>query len=243
MSGKLLRILISMFALKAYFLVIAVQVIPSVLYGGQMEWKIRPEMRLPPVAIEDLRGQKVINRFDFTLPTDKKWQSNHSDVSVMHDAVSGKDSRGSLRIHGIEPSGWKFASSPKMLVKKGVKYRARLWARIESVAKGARPLYFKVEFVGVNARETSNKLPPSVVGKWSLLEVEFSPPEGCNEIWIGIEKGTDEPVSIDASIDEFILEEIKDKNSLSSDSESPDLDKISSLCSSNSSSRNSGAHN
>lgn len=179
--------------------------------GFNGNWTIQPEMRLPPDPEIVASVIKNIVRFDFENGMDA-WQSRHPDVKIEHSATAGKTCKGVLRVRGREPSNWNFVISPTIPIESGKKYRASMCLRIESRPEVSRPVYFKIEFVyndkQSSGRVSSTSVPPDKLHEWCWIEVEFQAPTNCHSVWAAIEKGTDSPVAIDASVDEFVLEEI-----------------------------------
>ena len=171
-------------------------------------WSIRPEMRLSAV----LETVVPVARFDFEHGQDG-WQARHPEVKLQQAATTtGMTGKGVLRVCGREPSGWNFAASPQIAVEPGKTYRASMWIRLESQPESSRQVFFKIEFVPDNHQKggqvSSASVPPDKLRQWCRLEVEFQAPANCHRVWAAIEKGTDTPAVIDASIDEFALEEV-----------------------------------
>ncbi len=199
----------------AYWILAVILVALSNTYGSELKdgWTIRSEMRLPPAPQGSRPAIKTIARFDFEKGQEG-WYSRHPDVKIEHSAAAGIEGKGGLFVRGREPSNWNFVASPTLAIEPGKKYCASMWVRIESRPEGNRPVYFKIEFIHnddkSSDRVSSTTVPSDKLHEWCRIEAEFQAPTNSHSLWAALEKGTDSPATIDASIDDFVLEEIAD---------------------------------
>lgn len=178
--------------------------------GATEGWRVEASQRLP--GLESVRAEAVetIARHDFTEGVEN-WRPRSESVE-MQRVDEGYRSQGALAVRGAEPSGWNFVWSPTFDVEEGVPYRASMWVRRNAAPEGSAALFFKVEMHNTDpkraTRSNSERIAVDDIGRWHELVVEFIAPEGCDRVALALEKGSNDPVAVDATIDAFRFERL-----------------------------------
>lgn len=112
-----------------------------------------------------------------------------------------------LHVWGYSDSGWNYATSENFTLLGGHIYRFSGWIQLNS-ADPELPPYFKVEYTGGPAGRMSTGKYDTWDGGWQEIVAEFETPAGTTGGWIGVEKGTDQPVTMDLYVDDVVVQEI-----------------------------------
>ncbi|NUQ01569.1 MAG: DUF4962 domain-containing protein, partial [Armatimonadetes bacterium] len=143
------------------------------------------------------------------------WRARAESIKVERVAGQGArpESQAALRIHGQLATGWNYAISEQRRLEPGQLYRLSAWLRVDSLGETTPAPYLKCEFVaapgGPQSRLSTTTYNARQLGTWQRLEAEFRFPEGYTGAWLALEKGTAELASIDAWLDEVVIEPIE----------------------------------
>jgi hypothetical protein len=112
-----------------------------------------------------------------------------------------------LHVWGHSADGWNYATTGGFELLGGHLYRFSGWTRLNS-ADPQLPPYFKVEYTGGPSGRMSTEKYDAWNPGWQELVAEFEVPAGTTGGWIAVEKGTDQPVSVDLYVDDVVVQEI-----------------------------------
>jgi len=121
-----------------------------------------------------------------------------------------------LHLTGTQKGLRTYTASPGFRLQPGGKYRLGAWVYVRKAAPQHAP-YLRVEFVAIEGdkwlwekyigRAASDPYDLDK-GKWQHITLEFSCPMAASGGWVGLEKGTDEAVEIDAALDDVTVHKI-----------------------------------
>lgn len=143
------------------------------------------------------------------------WQPRAKTVAVDRNETVGADGRNqaSLRIHGRIEAGWNYASSEPVPMAAGRIYRLSAWVRVDRLGPDTPRPFLKCEFQGASRRgelgRASTDTYDAALGKWQRLHGEFRTPEGTQQGWLALEKGTKGSAEIDACLADVRMEPIE----------------------------------
>jgi len=112
-----------------------------------------------------------------------------------------------LHVWGQSVDGWNYATTENFTLLGGHLYRFSGWVQLNS-ADPELPPYFKVEYTGGPAGRMSSEKYDTWNYGWQELVAEFEVPAGTTGGWIAVEKGTDQPVTVDLYVDDVVVQEI-----------------------------------
>ncbi len=143
------------------------------------------------------------------------WRPRAKSISVSYVEKEGATagSKGCLRIQGPIETGWNYAASPHHAIEPGKLYRLTAWLRVDRLGQETPAPYLKCEFVARQSRGMAGQVhtdpyETSQPGTWQKLVLEFQVPDNAAACWLALEKGTNGPAEIDASLDDITLERI-----------------------------------
>ncbi len=96
----------------------------------------------------------------------------------------------------------------------GKLYRCSAWVRVTALGSNTPVPYLKCEFVGEDSTANPGQVHTDTYNSrkldtWQELTVEFEVPAGTRHGWLALEKGTRQPASIEADLDEITVRPIE----------------------------------
>ena len=140
------------------------------------------------------------------------WQPRADTVRLMHVTATGavSNSQGFLHISGAMATGWNYGLSAPFPLETGKLYRCSAWVRVTALGSNTPSPYLKCEFVGEGSTANPGQVHTDAydtkhLGAWQELTVEFAVPAGARHGWLALEKGTRQPTSLEADLDEITV--------------------------------------
>ena len=141
------------------------------------------------------------------------WQPRAKTVTVAPLETAGPEGRdiAGVRIRGRMEQGWNYAHTSPLPMTAGKLYRLSAWLRVDRLGSDSPGPYFKCEFTPAERNRTlgqvhTERYDQARLGTWQHLVGEFQSPDGTQNAWLALEKGTNEPSEIDACLADVQLE-------------------------------------
>lgn len=144
-----------------------------------------------------------------------KWQPRAKSIKI--DAIetkAGDKANGpTYNVQGRIDTGWNYIGTDQQVIFPGKLYRLSIDLRVDRLGADTPAPYFKGEFIGSLAQGEAGKVhtQPYDILKlhvWQKLTAEFQTPEGVKAFRLALEKGTNAPTEINATIRDVRLEPI-----------------------------------
>lgn len=150
--------------------------------------------------------------WDFENPK-LTWAPRSGTVKLERVETGAHSGGACLRIAGSEPSNFNYATSSPVPMTGGQSYRLTAWLKVDTLPQGTAAPALKCEFVSAAPDKEVGRVVTSTydgtkLGQWQQLNVEFRAPAGVTSCWLAVEKGDNTPMTIDALLDDVVLEPI-----------------------------------
>lgn len=169
-------------------------------------------MRLIPLLLLLPTLALAQTKWDFENPK-ITWTPRSAAIKLERVETGAHGGQAALRLTGTEPGNWNYAASAPVPMTGGQTYRLSAWLKIDTLPQGTAAPSLKCEFVSAAAgkevgRVTTGTYDATKLGQWQQVSTEFRAPAGVTGCWLAVEKGGNTPMTIDALLDDVVLEPI-----------------------------------
>lgn len=171
-----------------------------------MRFSLLPLLLLPSLALAQAKWD-----FENAKLT---WTPRAATVKLERAQTGAHGGQGCLRICGSDREDWNYVVSETVPMTAGQSYRLSAWLKVDSLPEGTAAPSLKCE--SVSAQQPGKQIGQFItgaydrtkLGQWQQLSVEFRAPALATGCWLALEKGDNTPMTIDALLDDVVLEPI-----------------------------------